>query len=485
MKLKSFIYILTGCVVMGSLGCKKFVEDGDVNINPNQSSRATVKTLLPALIEATATNHYSVAYSTSMFSQQMAAYQGGPINDDKNIDVRMSAFLGLYQSGMTNNKLLLDMATAQDLPHYSAIAKILMVLNLSLATDTYGDVPFSEAFKAPQVLYPAYDSQESLYTLMQRYLDEAIVEAQSTTPGIVTVAGDDLVYGGQMEKWVKMAWFLKARLTMHLTKKGAKAAADNALTYLQSAFSSAADDCQLVYNSRNFNPWSANVAKRVETGNFLIAPSRRFTDLLNGVLYGFVDPRLTLMMDKRNSASYSGLENGVGSGGTVDLTQNTFYGKENAPLFFATFAEQKLMEAEARFLSEGGTTQSTGASQEAYDAYLAGIRTHMTKIGVGGAAVDSYLADTEIAPGAADITLGHIMKEKHIALYLHPEAWVDVRRYDYNPDLFPGMALPQNQAPAMNGMFIRRSGLPNEELSRNPTAANYVKPLTENVWWDQ
>lgn len=485
MKLNSFIYTYISFTLIATTGCKKFVENGDVNINPNQSSTATVKTLLPALIEATATNHYNVAYSTSLFSQQMAAYQGGPINDDKNIDVRMSAFLGLYQAGMTNNKLLLDMAATQQLPHYSAIAKILMVLNLSLATDTYGDVPYSDAFKAPEVLYPVYDSQESLYTLMQQYLDQAITEAQSTTPGVVVAAADDLVYAGRMANWVKMAWFLKARLAMHLTKKGATAAADNALTYLATAFASAADDCQLVYNSRNFNPWSANIAKKVETGNFFIGPSRRFTDMLNGASYGFVDPRLTLMMDKRNSASYTGLENGVGSGGTVDLTQNTYYGKESAPMFFGFYAEQKIMEAEARFLSEGGTVTSTGASQAAYDAYIAGIRAHMTKIGVPGASIDIYLAQPQVAVTPAGLQLAHIMKEKHLILYLQPEAWVDVRRYDYNPDLFMGMELPQNQAPEMNGLFIRRSGLPNEELTRNPSAKQYIKPITEKVWWDQ
>jgi hypothetical protein len=481
--LKYFIPFLS---LLATLGCKKFVESGEVNINPNASSKATLKTMLPALEEATATNHYNIAYATSLFSQQMAAYQAGPINDDKNIDVRLgTAYLGLYENGMTNAKLLMDLAVEQNAPYYSAMGKILMVLNLSLATDTFGDVPFSDAFKAPAVLYPKYDKQEDLYTAMQKLLDEAIAEAASTTPGTQIPAKDDLIYAGKMSGWIQTAWFLKARLYMHLTKKG-PAAVNSALSALSKAYQSAATDFQIVYNSRNLNPWNANVAKRVATGNFLIAPSKRFTDALNGTAYpGLVDPRLPKLMDKRTAASYTGMINGVGSGGTVDLTENTYYGKDVTPLFMATFAEQKFMEAEALFLTNGGTITSTGSTQLAYDAYLAGVGAHMDKVGIDASAKAAYLTNPLVSVTPAGLKMEQIMREKQVALYLQPEAWVDVRRYDYNPALFRGMALPQNQAPAMNGQFIRRSGYPDDELSRNPNAKAAVRPLGEKVWWDQ
>src|SRR5215203_3185658 len=109
MKTRSLKYLIILFTIFAATGCKKFVESDNVNVNPNASSQATLKTLLPGLIDATATNQYNVAYSTSLFAQQMAAYKSGPINDDKNIDVRMSAFLGLYQAGMTNAMLLIEM----------------------------------------------------------------------------------------------------------------------------------------------------------------------------------------------------------------------------------------------------------------------------------------------------------------------------------------------------------------------------------------
>jgi hypothetical protein len=273
---------------------------------------------------------------------------------------------------------------------------------------------------------------------------------------------------------------------MHTTKKGATVAANNALVAIANSYKNATTDFQLVYNSRNLNPWNANVAKRAETGNFFIAPSRRFTDALNGTAYpGLVDPRLSRLMDKRTSPTYTGMINGVGIGSTVDLTQNTFYTRDVAPLMMATYAELKMMEAEARFISNGGTATSTGSTQAAYDAYIAGITAHMDKVGVDAPSKAAYLSNAQVAVTPAGLKLEHIMREKQIILYLHPEAWVDVRRYDYNPSLFRGMALPQNQAPAMNGQFIRRSGLPDEELTRNPNAKAAIKGLTDKMWWDQ
>ncbi|RYY62194.1 MAG: SusD/RagB family nutrient-binding outer membrane lipoprotein [Chitinophagaceae bacterium] len=485
MRKYSFSLIALTVLLVAGTGCKKYVENG-INVNPNASSQPTLKTLLPAIEDATATNHYNVAYTTSLFAQQIAAYTSAAINDDRQQNVRMTAFYNLYQNGMTNAKLLIDLANTQGSNYYAAIGKILLVFNLSLATDVYGEVPFSQAFQAPSIIYPAYDKQEDLYPMMHTFLDEAIAQASAPATGTVVPAGDDMIFGGVMASWVETAWFLKARLYMHTTKKGAVTAADNALAALVNAYKPGSKDCQLVYNTRNLNPWNSNIAKKFRTGNLFIAPSKRLTDVLNGTAYpGLVDPRISKMMDKKTNANYVGMPNGTGTGNNVDLTEDTYYGKDVTPIFFATYSEQKLMEAEARFLSNGGTVLTAGSTQEAYDAYLAGIAAHMTKTGVDGASQTAYLTNPLVAVTPAALTLELIMKEKQTALYLHPEAWVDVRRYDYNPAIYRGMALPAMHWTEMGGQFIRRSGLPADELSRNPNAALTAKPTFEKVWWDQ
>jgi hypothetical protein len=191
-------------------------------------------------------------------------------------------------------------------------------------------------------------------------------------------------------------------------------------------------------------------------------------------------------MDKKTAVAYTGLPNGSGAtGNTADLSSNTYFAKTNAPLLIGTYAEQKLMEAEARFLANGGTATSKGSTQAAYDAYLAGINASMQKLGVAGANSSPYVSNPLVAIGAANLTLEHIMREKQVVLYLNPEAWVDTRRYDYNPALFKGMALPVNQDPLLAGQYIRRSGFPLDEVNRNPNVQEAIKPLNTKTWWDQ
>ena len=85
----------------------------------------------------------------------------------------------------------------------------------------------------------------------------------------------------------------------------------------------------------------------------------------------------------------------------------------------------------------------------------------------------------------ANLTLELILRERQVALFVNPEAWVDVRRWDYDPNLFKGMALPANIDASASNSFIRRALYPLDEISRNPNAAGAVKPITDKVWWDQ
>jgi Starch-binding associating with outer membrane len=480
-------FIKTICLValMGSLvsSCKKLL---DVNTNPNKPSEVTLGVLLPSVLEATATNHYQVGFTANLLAQQLAAYTSGPLNDDQHRDVRMStAFFTLYSNTLNNNVFLVKTANQQGAPVYEGIAKILLAMNLGMATDIWGNIPYSDAFKGAENLYPKYDKQQDIYTNIQTLLSEAIVLLQKP-PGILKPTTEDLVFGGNTSRWIKTANVLKARYYMHLTKKGVANSATLALSFLAAGFAGNADDCQLVYNDRNFNPWYRNVAIGITTGNFVITHSKKFIDGMNGSTYpGLTDPRLPFIADKGAAATYSGIQNGVGTGGNTNITGNTYYAKINSPILMVTYAEQKFLEAEALFLTNGGTTVSTGATTAGYNAYLAGIGAHMDKVGVAAADKNTYIANAQVSTGEASLKLEFILREKFIATYLHPETWVDVRRYDYNPALYRGIGLPINQDPVMGGQTIQRAIYPLTEVVRNPSVTGELKPLTEKLWWNQ
>jgi hypothetical protein len=155
------------------------------------------------------------------------------------------------------------------------------------------------------------------------------------------------------------------------------------------------------------------------------------------------------------------------------LTTNTFYAQTTAPILIATYAEQKFIEAEAAFRD--------GQTARAYQAYLDGIEAHMDKMGVEESAKNDYMTSPAVAVGEAGLTIDLIFKEKYTAMYLHPEAWVDARRYDYQ---YQGMEVPVNLNPDLNGQFIRRLVYPNSETQRNSANVPEVT-LSDRIFWDQ
>lgn len=156
----------------------------------------------------------------------------------------------------------------------------------------------------------------------------------------------------------------------------------------------------------------------------------------------------------------------------VYFSTDGYYSSPNSPLFIITYPELKFIEAEAQFRNNNPT--------EAYAAYLEGIEAHMTKLNVSAADIDSYLTNPNVAVGAGNLTLKTIFKEKYIALFLNPEAWVDARRIDYNYEDF---SLPVNHNTTLGGEFIRRFDYPDAEYERNGSNVPDVDLLTK-IWWD-
>ncbi len=103
----------------------------------------------------------------------------------------------------------------------------------------------------------------------------------------------------------------------------------------------------------------------------------------------------------------------------------------------------------------------------------------MDMMGVSTAARDAYVALATVSVGENALTLDLIFKEKYIAMFLHPEAWVDARRYDYK---YKNFTLPVNAS--LNNEFIRRSAYPVIETSRNGSNVPKVTLVTK-LWWDQ
>lgn len=100
---------------------------------------------------------------------------------------------------------------------YQGISLITQAWVYSLLTDTYGDVPYSEANQGRDgILEPAYDRQKDIYLDMFKKLEEANA---LLSEGTAIIATGDPVYNGDVTKWRKLGNSLYLRLLLRVSGK--------------------------------------------------------------------------------------------------------------------------------------------------------------------------------------------------------------------------------------------------------------------------
>jgi hypothetical protein len=279
------------------------------------------------------------------------------------------------------------MKDAENDPQYHGIAKFIFAWSFSIATDSWGPVPFADAFD-PQIREPAYDEQKVVYEGVQKLIDEAVAEMAKTegkNPGIV-----DLLYRGDMAKWGKLAHTVQAQLHMRLTTAPGENKTDRAqkaLTELAKGFASNADDADFAYPGGNNRrpPWYA-IGRGNESNNNASFVADAF---LLGMMQQRSDPRIRVFfqpapLDTPNIV-YRGHVSGSGSGGSRDFSRiGNYFAGDSASLNWVSYAHAKFLEAEARLYVSGAAA--------ADPAYRAAIRANMEKLRVASADIDAYLA---------------------------------------------------------------------------------------------
>lgn len=454
---------------MFMISCEDYL---DINKNPNNPTDAPISGLMVNSTFETAQNTYRLGSFTSYYLQYLASPNPGSASDVMDDVSYGSAWFNLYNV-MTDLSDLISGAEERQANHYQGAGEILMALNLGMTVDVFGSIPYSEALNF-QTVTPTYDDDVTLYTEVQGLLNDAIANLSQESE--ISIGEDDFIYGGDVGKWRKFGNMLRARYLNHLSKTDAYDP-NAVLAALDSGFESNDDDAQVEYFTEEFNPW-ANVA--INNANLYLGGwiSEQFIEAMDGTTHGVFDPRMPLMISATDDGEYIGVENGAGRGDAPEagarstLETGDFYSSEQSPLLIATYFEQKFIEAEAAF----GIDKS-----RSYNAYLEGIDAHMRKIGVPEAEIDTYISSPEVSMGEASFTISDIFEEKWKAMFLHPEAWVDARRYDYQYENF---TLPANLNPDLNGQFIRRSRYPDSEVSRNSNNMPDVS-LLDRIFWDE
>ena len=111
-----------------------------------------------------------------------------------------------------------DKAMAQGAYHYAGAARLLRAYGFALMADVYGEMPYTEAMGAS--LTPRYDDGKTIYLGIISEIEEAIeLFGQTQAANTPALSEGDSWNGGDVAKWTKMAYLLKARLLNHMSKK--------------------------------------------------------------------------------------------------------------------------------------------------------------------------------------------------------------------------------------------------------------------------
>src|SRR4051794_23930055 len=330
--MKKLLLYSTVCLLLIAAfsSCKKYL---DINKNPNASVEPPINGLLANTTYNTAYNVFNASNYTSYYVQYLASPNPASDVDIYNTVDPSKTWKGFYNI-MTDLYDMKRSAVQKGSNAYTGVADILMALHINMATNLWGDIPYTEAFLGVQNLTPAFNDQKALFDTALNLLDTGIA-AFGKAEKDELLASNDFIHAGDYSAWIKTAHAIKARMLNQITKTSSYNP-DAVLAELQFAYTSNSDDAQ-VTSFEERNPW-ADVALAnagLDLDGWLAA---YFVGVTKDSIYNVFDPRLPLITDTTRYGDYRGTPNGKGRTGTGTenrecyLTVDGWYSSDNSPL---------------------------------------------------------------------------------------------------------------------------------------------------------
>ncbi len=400
------------------------------------------------------------------------------------------------QQDIFNYSIIIDNAAKNFYPGIDftgtfAVKKILKVITAARVSDNHGPVVYSK-YETPNANgVTDFDSQQDAYQNFINDLTVAITDLQKVQNMPATGnEGDkaalkraDLVYGGNMAQWAKLANSLKLRLAMRMSYADpakSKQYAEEALASSAGLITDNADNALISVGQSELSfiiySW----------GDCLIGAP------LMAYMNGYNDPRLPAYAIPASDASLQGKYIGIRQG--IDLLngKSTYGGfsqpqakSANGDYFSGTDGKMKLFTAaETWFLKAEAALRGYAGAGDIQTNYTTGVQQSFGEWGKS-ASVATYLADTTSTeapyldpknaennvalgnPQLSTITIAwnngdtnerkleRIITQKWLSLYPNgPEAWAEQRRTGY-PILFKVRKNDSGGSISTDGMIRR------------------------------
>ncbi len=466
---KTILYPLCLLIAVLLVSCKDFF---DINVSKDSPAEVTPEQVLPVVVFYSSQLCYDHAEYGVYLSQALTtggrsqtsvyAYKAGweLLSMNRHPQWRRH----FYDIGVNVNAMI-EGAKKIDSKNFILIGRTILLQSTLFTTDAFGDMPRSQVYQSNS---PGYDTQESIYQWMEQEVDELLKlyddPAWVSAPTNKTITKTmDRLFGGNMGKWRAYTKALKARLLLRKLPNwdNTPATCDKIISAVDGALNDPDyTDALYVYdggsNEKNC-PWGPsqpklNLGWAQARENLLVdaVPSKFFAYAILGAYANYrqtagyaLDPRAEKLMspraDDKSSTILRYLENNIGMPTSMKITYYPDlyaanganpYTKDNGYINLMSKEELLFIKAEAQYWK--------GNKADAYRTTVEATKVNMERLSVreDNPAAKIYYDRFFLIrlPGETVFTIADLMQQKYVAMYLQPEQWTDVRRYNYSSE---------------------------------------------------
>ncbi|RPD99980.1 SusD/RagB family nutrient-binding outer membrane lipoprotein [Aureibaculum marinum] len=482
--MKKYIYLFISILVFTA--CTDGFEE--MNIDPNRPVTASSSSMMLA---AQRSITRTLLDDNNIFTMlNWVQYNGSLGYRDQTYDFDWNTDQTYNNVALTLNnfELLRKQAIEDNHENYEAIAMIMKAWVFANFTEMNGDIPYSEALKGTEgILYPKFDSQESIYRDIILKLKEANEKINVDQNGPKVDSGSDLYCQGDMLKWKKFANSLRARLYLRMSEVDETTAKEG----LEEIFQNPDMYPVLMENADNVGVKFIGESSSSNTNVFVQQTNsgtlRSVSSTIVEMLCENNDPRRTILLnatqqsiDSVNAGKWSEYEY-VGAPPAVKSPFNSFEIKKvstvgddialdyHRPVDVITYAEVLFIRAEA-------AAKGFNVEGNASDFYYQGIEASMKKWGVSDQSlIDQYLSEPFVIfdanTGVEQIINQRYIDQFHQAL----NTFAMIRRSGYPKLKFVSIG------------FANENGYPDRvpyafNMRGNPNYRDVESQVVKNLW---
>lgn len=404
-------------------------------------------------------------------------------------------------------------ATEPDSPEY-ALADVMWVFAFHKLTDYWGPIPYFNA-GVPGASVP-YDAQDKIYDDFFKRLSAAVTVLKNNT-NARPYGSFDLIYGGDVNKWIKFASSLRLRLALRISKVDpARAKTEAEAAYADGVMMSSPDDDALIERSTKGDDVNG-LSIMSDWNEFRMSAS------MESVLKGYDDPRMKeYFLPAVATGTYEGIRNGLSvaqMGETINDNDNNSHvgARWSSPAAggiaeFLSTPQNIMATAEAYFLRAEGAMLGWNMGGTAKELYEAGISNSMKQWGITDETViNNYInsTTTPVAPNdyfnsppmtnipvrfgaTADVQAEQIATQKWLAVFPDGmEGWADYRRshvlklYPVVNSDNPDITDPTTQWLRRIPFLLTERQVNGVEVEKAVELLNGPDKTTTPLWWDK